>query len=128
MKTTLVKTIAGAAIAAALVVAPVTAANAANELKSISVTQTSTDTYTVTAVINKAVTKGTVRATLANNKGEIIKGYGVVASAAKAGTVTFTVPKADFPSLTTNQLVVEVFNAQGASVDGQAGAMILLKK
>lgn len=128
MKTTCVKAVAGAAIAAALVIAPVSAANAANELTSVSATQTSADTYTVTAVLNKAVRNGTVRATLADNAGRTVKDYGVVASAAKAGTVTFTVPKADFPSLTTNQLVVEVYNARGASVAGQGGAMILLAK
>lgn len=128
MKNNFAKAIAGAAIAAALIIAPVSAANAAGELTSIKASQTADDTYTVTAVISKAVTKGTVRATLTNNQGVTIKDYGVVASAAKAGTVTFTVPKSDFPSLTTNQLFVEVYNASGKSLSGLGGAMILIKK
>ncbi len=128
MKNTFAKALAGAAIAAALVIAPVSAANAAGELTSISAAQTSTDTYTVTAVIGKAVTNGTVRATLTDNQGVTFKDYGVVASAAKKGTVTFTVPKSDFPSLTTNQLFVQVHNAAGTSLSGLGGAMILLKK
>lgn len=124
MRTSPVKALAGIAVAATLALAPITAANATTPARSLTSIASHEVTYApglyqIDATVS-AVTGGTVRASVSDANGVPVKDYGVVASAAVAGTVAFTVPKADFVGAgLTNQLYVEVFNAAGVKIDGQ---------
>ncbi|MCI0158306.1 hypothetical protein KNO15_16510 [Leifsonia shinshuensis] len=130
MRTTPLRALTGLAVAAALVLAPATAATATTPTRTLSTIVThevayAPNLYQIDATIS-AVTGGTVRAYVTDAAAVRLKDIGVVGSTAIAGTVTFAVQKADFVGAGhENQLYVEIFNAKGVRIDGQG---ILISK
>jgi hypothetical protein len=105
--------------------APITLASTPT-FGTVSLTENADGDLTATLPVTKGILGGTVTATMHRSSTGVEFGDYLDAAVEKPGTLSFTIPGADFEGTRTNWLLITVYNSAGEVVYGTASTASML--